>query len=73
MILNRARKIREKADKPTELGDDQHNPFDPLVGYMMQHEENMTEKSVVKRIQIQLKKAPKYPRFSETESEDSDI
>ena len=39
---------------------------------MVEHEETMTESSVVKRIQRQPPKASKSPEFVETESDDSD-
>ena len=34
---------------------------------MVQHEEKVTEKPVVKRIQTQLKKAAKFPEFVDTD------
>ena len=39
---------------------------------MVQHEETMTESSVVKRAKRQPQKAPKFSGFVETESDDSD-
>ena len=39
---------------------------------MVQHEKKVTEIPVVKRIQIQLKKSPKYPKFFEV-SEVSEV
>lgn len=40
------------------------------VYYMVQHEEKVAEKPVVKRIDTQLKKPPKFPEFVDTDSED---
>lgn len=56
---NRAKHLRNKAAKVklTEFGDDQHNL---PVGNMVQHEENVTEKCVVRRIQT--KHSSKKPR-----------
>ena len=39
---------------------------------MAQHEKKVTNKPVVKKIQTQLKEAPKFPEFVGTELEDSD-
>lgn len=63
--------MRNKAAKVKliEFGDDQHNL---PVGNMVQHEENVTEKSMVRRIQTQLKKAPKSQEFVDTDPEDSE-
>lgn len=68
---SKAKHLRNKAAKVklTEFGDDQHNL---PVGNMVQHEENVTEKCVVRRIQTQLKKAPKSQEFVDTEPEDSE-
>ena len=40
------------------------------VYHMVQHEEKVAEKPVVKGINTQLKKAPKFPEFVDTDSED---
>ena len=40
------------------------------VYHMVQHEEKVAEKYVVKRIDTQLKKAPKFPEFIDIDSED---
>ena len=63
---NRARQMRDEAEKPTKSGDDL------WVGSMVHHEETVTESTVVKRIQRHPQKAPKSPEFVETESDDSD-
>ena len=39
---------------------------------MVQHEETMTESSVVKRAKRQPQRVPIFPGFVETESDDSD-
>ena len=49
---NRARQMRDEVEKPTKSGDD----FS--VGSMIQHEETVTESSVVKRKQRQSQKVP---------------
>ena len=50
---------------------DQGFKMKPLVGHMVQDKEKVTEEPAVKRIQIQLKKAPKVSN-ADTDSEDSD-
>ena len=55
---NRAKQMSDETNKPTKSGDD----F--LVGSMVQHEEMVTERPVVKRIQTQLKKALKSQHLS---------
>ena len=58
---NSAKYRRDKAEKvkPTELGEDKH---DSLVGDMVQHEEKVTEKSMVKKNTNTTQKSPKVPR-----------
>ena len=64
---DRARKVKNEAQKPTKLGDDS------LVSRMEQHEKRMAERATVKKkIQRQSQKAPKTPEFIDTDSDDSD-
>ena len=58
--------MRDEAKKSTKSGDDLS------VGSMVQHEETVTESSVVKRTQRQPQKGLKSPEFVKTESDDSD-
>ena len=46
---------------------DEVEKMKPLVGHMVQHKEKVTEEPAVKRIQIQLKKAPKSPMLKQTQ------
>ena len=46
---------------------DEVEKMKPLVGHMVQHKEKVTEEPAVKRIQIQLKKAPKSPMLTQTQ------
>ena len=57
---NRAWQMRYKAGKAKSTEENQDYP---LVGHMVQYEEQVTKKPVVKVIQIQLKNAPKSPSF----------
>ena len=58
--------MRDKSEKPTKSGDDLS------VGNIVQNEETVMERPVVKRIQRQLQKVLKSPEFVETESDVSD-
>ena len=64
---DRASKMKNEAEKPTKLGDDSS------VSRMEQHEKTMAERATVKKkIQRQSQKAPKSPKFVDTDSDDSD-
>ena len=60
---NRARQMKNEAEKPTKSGNDLS------VSSMVQHEETMTERFVVKRTQRQPQKTLKSPEFIRTESD----
>lgn len=57
---NRAWQMRYKAGKGKSTEENQDYP---LVGHMVQYEEQVKKKPVVKGIQIQLKNTPKSPSF----------
>ena len=57
---NRGWQTRYKAEKAKSTEENQDYP---LVGHMVQHEEQVTKKPAVKGIQIQLKNTPKSPSF----------
>ena len=57
---NRGWQTRYKAEKAKSTEENQDYP---LVGHMVQYEEQVTKKPAVKGIQIQLKNTPKSPSF----------
>lgn len=58
--------MKQKVE-PAELGDDQH---DLLVDHMVQNKEKMIRKPVVKKVQMQLKKALNSLEFVDTDLKD---
>ena len=54
--------------KPSKSGGEQH---DPLVGYIVQHEEPMMERSVVQKYRHSPKKHQSPQSFCEMDTEDS--
>lgn len=68
MEKDQGRRDEAKKVKHTKSGDGQH---DPLVGCLVQHEEMVTKRPVVKKYNY-IQKTPKSPEFVKMDSEDSE-